>query len=102
MLARCFLQLQAVFATIAARRALSITDPHILVVDDNQSILALLDRLLRQHAFKPRTVSSVTEAISIAEQHRVDAVILDLRLRSRGSTFLAGSVRSRHMSTRRS
>ncbi|HJP90743.1 MAG TPA: sigma-54 dependent transcriptional regulator [Pyrinomonadaceae bacterium] len=52
----------------------------ILVVDDEKTITAALDLLLRDHGYEVDTASSVAEAEAILARHWFDLVFLDLRL----------------------
>lgn len=65
--------------------------PIVLVVDDDASIQRALTRVLQMHSFAPLQATSIAEAVQTAEQHPLDAVILDLGLRGAesGIDFLA-------------
>jgi len=52
----------------------------ILVVDDEKTITAALDLLLRDHGYEVDTASSVAEAEAILARRWFDLVFLDLRL----------------------
>lgn len=54
--------------------------PHILAVDDDPSITALLQRGLRYEGFSVATAASAEEALSLAQQHPPDLAILDIML----------------------
>jgi CheY-like chemotaxis protein len=63
----------------------------VLIVDDEEAIQRMLERLLRLHGFEAAAVATIADAIAAAEQRRFDAVILDLSLGELGSglDFLA-------------
>jgi DNA-binding response OmpR family regulator len=54
--------------------------PTVLVVEDDASLQRALGGLLAREKFSPIEATTVAGAIRAAEQHRVDAVILDLLL----------------------
>lgn len=57
-----------------------VTGPTILVVDDDEAILVLMRRLLRQSGFNPLTASSGVEALQHLLTSPPDLVLLDLSL----------------------
>jgi CheY-like chemotaxis protein len=66
----------------------------VLIVDDEEPIRRMLERLLGMHAFGAvavATIATIAEGIAAAEQRRFDAAILDLSLGELGSglDFLA-------------
>jgi CheY-like chemotaxis protein len=54
--------------------------PKILVVDDDQPILALMRSLLREFQFEPLTASSGAEALEIASRDVPDLILLDISM----------------------
>jgi two-component system response regulator HydG len=52
----------------------------VLVVDDEESIRFGLSRLLSQRGAEARSAESVATALSVADQFRPDAILLDLKL----------------------
>ena len=62
-----------------------------LIVDDEEAIQRMLERLLRLHGFEAAAAATIADAIAAAERQRFDAVILDLSLGELGSglDFLA-------------
>jgi two-component system OmpR family response regulator len=56
------------------------TEARLLVVEDDPNILELLSASLRFSGFDVRTVTSGSEAISVAREHRPDLVVLDVML----------------------
>ena len=63
----------------------------VLIVDDEEAIRRMLERLLRLHGFDAVPVATIAEGIAAAEQRQFDAAILDLSLGELGSglDFLA-------------
>lgn len=53
----------------------------VLVVDDEPAIRHAFALLLARHGFEAHTVSTRDEAHAFLAEHRVDALVLDLRLR---------------------
>jgi DNA-binding response OmpR family regulator len=64
--------------------------PLVLLVEDDPSIQGLLRRVLRLSGFTSVQASTVPDAITVAQQHDIDAVILDLTLEEQeaGLNFL--------------
>jgi two-component system, OmpR family, KDP operon response regulator KdpE len=56
------------------------TDPLLLVVDDEAGILRLMKLELSAQGFRVVTASDGDQAISLAEDHRPDAVLLDVMM----------------------
>jgi CheY-like chemotaxis protein len=56
------------------------TNRRILVVDDDETVLDLLVRLLERHQYSVSAASNSTEAWTMATEHVPDFVILDLIL----------------------
>ena len=54
--------------------------PHILIVDDESAVLALLRRILSTEDAEILAVRSGARALEIARQTRLDLVMLDVRL----------------------
>jgi CheY-like chemotaxis protein len=54
--------------------------PRILVVDDDQPILALMKSLLREFQFEALTASSGAEALEIAQRETLDLILLDISM----------------------
>lgn len=54
--------------------------PRILVVDDDQPILALMKSLLREFQFEALAASSGAEALEIAQRETPDLILLDISM----------------------
>ena len=50
----------------------------VLVVDDDSSICSIVEDILGEGGFAPKTASSVEEAIMLLNAHRYRAVIIDI------------------------
>ena len=63
----------------------------VLIVDDEEAIRRMLERLLGMHGFAAVAVASIADGIAAAERQQFDAAILDLSLGELGSglDFLA-------------
>ena len=55
-------------------------DPCVLVVDYELSIQLMLQAVLGCHGYHPVTAGRVDEALTILNEQRIDAVILDVRM----------------------
>jgi two-component system, OmpR family, response regulator len=69
--------------------------PHILVVDDDPSIRALLSEYLAANGLRVSTAASRAEMSSVLEGSAVDLVVLDLRLAGEDGMAIARGLRSR-------
>ncbi len=54
--------------------------PTILIVDDDEGVLHLIEKLLRREGFATATAASGKEAIAWLDQHQADLMLLDLKL----------------------
>ena len=54
--------------------------PRILIVDDDVSVTDTFSRMLRLEGYEVWAALSADEGLSLAQTHRPDAVILDLRM----------------------
>jgi DNA-binding NtrC family response regulator len=52
----------------------------VLIIDDEQSLLIVLERMLSRRGFRVLTVSSVERARAVLSSWRVSVVVLDLHL----------------------
>lgn len=74
--------------------------PAVLVVDDEPSMLRVLDRLLALHEFSPLQASDDAQATLIAQREQVDAFIVDLTLgRGHSGLELVAWLRRQHAYT---
>lgn len=79
--------------TLYTRRKLS-NKPVILVVDDDQPILALMRNVLREFGMETRTASSGTAAVSEVRSGTPDVVLLDKNMPGESADEVIRSLRS--------
>jgi DNA-binding response OmpR family regulator len=72
----------------------------ILVVDDEKTITAALDLLLRDHGYEVDTASSVAEAEAILARRWFDLVFLDLRLPDGDGIGLLEQIKKLHLTSK--
>ena len=53
----------------------------VLVVEDDQSVRRQLVKFLEMHGFVVVTAAAADEGLAVLRQHRIDAAIVDLRLK---------------------
>jgi two-component system, OmpR family, response regulator len=70
-----------------------IIQPHILVVDDDPQIRALLEEYLKENALRVSVVASGKEMSQILAAEAIDLVILDLRLAGEDGMAIARTLR---------
>lgn len=68
---------------------------HILVVDDDAQIRALLTDYLGSHAFRVSVAATGTEMAQILSEEAIDLLVLDLRLAGEDGMAIARSLRDR-------
>jgi two-component system phosphate regulon response regulator OmpR len=69
--------------------------PHLLVVDDDARILALLQRYLTEHGYRVTTVASAAEARAKLASIRFDLLVLDVMMPGESGLDLARSLRGK-------
>jgi two-component system phosphate regulon response regulator OmpR len=69
--------------------------PHILVVDDDDRIRALVSRYLNEHGFLSFTAADAAEAKDILEIARFDAIVLDVMMPGQDGRSLTVELRKR-------
>lgn len=67
--------------------------PHILAVDDDPAITALIAEYLRDHDMRVTVVSSGKEMTAALREHAIDLIILDLRMPGEDGMQIARRVR---------
>jgi len=72
------------------------SQPTILIVDDQQIILFLLETQLRQAGFTPVAASSGAEALALLAERQIDLIISDLIMPEMGGLQLMERVRELH------
>lgn len=69
-----------------------IEKPIVLCVDDEEAILASLNRLLRRHGYQPLSANCPLIALEILAQHSVDVLISDMRMQKMTGAVLLNRV----------
>ncbi|RMF93749.1 MAG: sigma-54-dependent Fis family transcriptional regulator, partial [Nitrospinota bacterium] len=54
--------------------------PRILIIDDEERMLAMLEKVLTRRGYAVRTCSAGKEALRLLEEHPFDVVVTDLRM----------------------
>jgi len=70
--------------------------PHILVVDDEQLLHGVLERLLTRHGMRVTSCHSGTEAVEALRTHEVDLVITDIQMPEMNGFELLAHVREEY------
>ena len=70
----------SIMAPVPSPPANSETPPRMLIVDDDVSVTDTFSRMLRLEGYEVWAALSADEGLSLAQTHRPDAVILDLRM----------------------
>jgi len=64
-----------------------VTEPEILLVDDEASIRLTLPMMLQSYGFKVRSAATVAEALRLMAEHRFDVLISDMNIDRIGDGF---------------
>ncbi|MNI35167.1 Hydrogenase transcriptional regulatory protein hupR1 [compost metagenome] len=75
--------------------------PQVLLVDDEESILNSLRRLLRAQPYDVLLATSGAQALELLEQHSIDLVVSDARMPNMDGATLLTHVRQRYPQTTR-
>jgi CheY-like chemotaxis protein len=68
----------------------------ILVVDDEESVVRVVSRMLAGHGYATRVATGGAEAEEILEGEEVDAIVVDLRMPEMTGVELVTRARDRH------
>jgi len=68
-----------------------VTEPEILLVDDEASIRLTLPLMLQSYGFKVSSAATVTEALRLMAEHRFDVLISDMNIDRPGDGFTVAS-----------
>src|ERR1700684_3908424 len=71
----------------------SLSDPHLLVVDDDERLRALLTRYLSGNGFRVSAAAQAADARSLMKSMAFDCLILDVMMPGESGLELAKSVR---------
>jgi DNA-binding response OmpR family regulator len=72
----------------------SVPQPHVLIVDDDETVRQLVDEYLAQNEFRVSGASGGVELMGALGAHVIDLVLLDLRLRGEDGMQLLRQVRA--------
>ena len=72
----------------------SVPQPHVLIVDDEETVRQLVDEYLAQNDFRVSGASGGAQLMSALGAHVIDLVLLDLRLRGEDGMQLLRQVRA--------
>ncbi len=75
------------------------SEPTLLLVDDEQPVLNALIRLLRKEPFRVLTAASADEALQILDKEEVQVVISDFRMPGKSGIELLREVKQRYPAT---
>ena len=70
----------SIMALVASSASKPESAPRVLIVDDDVSVTDTFSRMLRLEGYEVWAALSADEGLSLAQTHRPDAVILDLRM----------------------
>jgi DNA-binding NtrC family response regulator len=77
----------------------AVTDKSILIVDDEENLLLLLERILSRQGYKVVTAKDSRTALSRLERGSFDIAIIDVRMFPIDGISLLDEVKKRHAST---
>jgi CheY-like chemotaxis protein len=72
--------LEQVLPTVESQAAVVDPPQSILIVDDDEALVEVLKRRLKQQGYQTRTAESGAEALAAARSDRPSLIVLDLRL----------------------
>jgi two-component system phosphate regulon response regulator OmpR len=78
---------------MSAMTSAALTDPHLLVVDDDERLRALLTRYLSSNGFRVSAAQDAAEARALMKSMAFDLLILDVMMPGESGLELARSVR---------
>jgi DNA-binding NtrC family response regulator len=71
----------------------------ILIVDDEENLLVLLDRILTKDGFQVKTATNAYQALNLLEQEEFNVAILDIKMFPIDGIALLAELRRRSPST---
>jgi DNA-binding NtrC family response regulator len=72
----------------------------VLIVDDEENLLVLLDRIFGKEGYQVKTASNANEALKLLDRESFDAAIVDVKMYPVGGVTLLGEIKKRSPSTR--
>jgi DNA-binding NtrC family response regulator len=71
----------------------------VLIVDDEENLLVLLDRILTKDGFQVKTATNAYQALNLLEQEEFNVAILDIKMFPIDGIALLAELRKRSPST---
>jgi DNA-binding NtrC family response regulator len=71
----------------------------VLVVDDEENLLVLLERILSKEGFAVKTASNAYQALDLVDQGSFDLAILDIKMFPVDGVVLLGEIKKRSPAT---
>jgi DNA-binding NtrC family response regulator len=71
----------------------------VLVVDDEENLLVLLERILSKEGFTVKTASNAYQALDLVDQENFDLAILDIKMFPVDGVVLLGEIKKRAPAT---
>lgn len=71
----------------------------VLVVDDEENLLVLLERILSKEGFSVRTASNAYQALDLVDKEKFDLAILDIKMFPVDGVVLLGEIKKRSPAT---
>ena len=87
------------YAESSERVSKSPTERSVLVVDDEENLLVLLDRILSKEGYKVNTAFNSYQALDLVEKRRFRVAILDIKMFPLDGVALLSEIRNRSPST---
>lgn len=75
-------------------------EPSVLIVDDEENLLVLLDRIFDKEGYQVKTASSANQALKLLDRENFDAAIVDVKMYPVGGVSLLAEIKKRSPSTR--
>src|SRR4030095_7309718 len=72
----------------------------VLVVDDEENLLVLLDRVLSKEGYQVKTTTDADEALGFLDENDISVALLDLRMYPIDGIALLAEIKKRSPSTR--
>jgi DNA-binding NtrC family response regulator len=80
-------------------RGRDVLQKNILIVDDEENLLLLLERILTRHGYRVVTAQNSHDARTLLETRMFQLAILDIKMFPLDGVFLLGEIKSRSPST---
>lgn len=74
-------------------------EPSVLIVDDEDNLLVLLDRILSKEGYRVKTANNAYEALEFVDHETFGAAILDIKMYPIDGVSLLAEIKKRSPST---